>query len=308
MISNVIRAKIEGIPEGFKRCSKCKEVRQTTNFGKLKKSKDGFRYECIQCRSDYYKSNEEGIREKGKKYYEDNREKVLESTKRYKEDHQEWYRTYNKKYYTDNKDCIQQRVNNYHIKNRESILPKLKIYRINNKNKINELKKKFYIKNKEKINKEARKYYANNKERITESRKIYYENNKEKFIEGRKKYRLRNPGSSTIYKQVRKAREKKLKHTLKSVQWEKIKKDFDYKCSYCGKAAVLEQEHFLALSKGGEYAVSNIIPACKPCNSSKGNKKFRDWYPSQKFYSKKREVTLLSYLGYKNSIQQLTFI
>ena len=71
--------------------------------------------------------------------------------------------------------------------------------------------------------------------------------------------------------------------TLTLKQWEQIKKDFDYKCAYCGITETehynqfnerLHQEHFYAMSKGGGLTHNNIIPACKSCNSSKGTKDF----------------------------------
>lgn len=92
------------------------------------------------------------------------------------------------------------------------------------------------------------------------------------------------------------------------MQWEEIKKHFDYKCAYCGKDLPLAQEHFLALSKEGEYTLNNIIPSCKSCNSSKATKDFFKWYPNYKNYSKKRERAILKFLGYTDENQQLKII
>lgn len=113
MESNVIRAKREGIPEGFKRCSSCKEVKQTSHFRPYKKSKDGFRYECIQCRSAYYRKNEKDIREKSKKYYEDNTVQALETCKAYRTGKESKVKEYNQNYYDLNSKGIKDGVKRY---------------------------------------------------------------------------------------------------------------------------------------------------------------------------------------------------
>jgi 5-methylcytosine-specific restriction endonuclease McrA len=45
----------------------------------------------------------------------------------------------------------------------------------------------------------------------------------------------------------------------------------DSVCSYCLKVVdSLEIEHCIPLSRGGFHDVSNIVPACAPCNRRKG--------------------------------------
>ena len=50
----------------------------------------------------------------------------------------------------------------------------------------------------------------------------------------------------------------------------------------------LTQDHFIPLSKGGEYSKKNIIPSCRSCNSRKSNKDFYEWYKGDIHYSKER--------------------
>mgnify|MGYP003489420683 CR=1 FL=1 len=80
-----------------------------------------------------------------------------------------------------------------------------------------------------------------------------------------------------------------------------IKLEFNNKCAYCGKEKPLSQEHFVALSKGGEFTINNIIPSCQNCNSSKRATDFFEWYPKFKHYSKKREQIILKFLNYNNT-------
>ena len=42
-------------------------------------------------------------------------------------------------------------------------------------------------------------------------------------------------------------------------------------CLYCGDPAD-HVDHFIPLSRGGLHVISNLVPACAACNTSKGNK------------------------------------
>jgi len=158
-------------------------------------------------------------------------------------------------------------------------------------------------------NKEYYKQYRQeNKEIIAERMKQYQQDNKERIAEKDKRYYQENPEKRALYKQRREARKRQLDSTLTFEQWEQIKQDFNHECAYCGKENKLEQEHFLPLSKGGEYTHNNIVPACRSCNGSKGDKLFHEWYPSYEHYSKAREKHLLQHLGYNDNKQQLSIL
>lgn len=47
-------------------------------------------------------------------------------------------------------------------------------------------------------------------------------------------------------------------------------------CAYCNGVAT-HLDHVHPLSKGGEDVESNIVPACAPCNLSKGAKTLAEW-------------------------------
>ena len=142
------------------------------------------------------------------------------------------------------------------------------------------------------------KYREDNKEKSKEYNKVYYIQNKIKRNENAKQWRLRNPEKKKIIDQNRRSRKRQLIATLTESQWENIKKYFNYTCVYCGEEKPLTQDHFIPVTKGGEYTHNNIIPSCKSCNSSKGNKDFFNWYPKYKYYSKEREELILNFFKY----------
>jgi len=194
------------------------------------------------------------------------------------------------------------------------------------------LEKQYYQDNKESvrsyqrnniefISKRRRAYRQSHNTIIAEKQIIYREVNKEALREQRKKeYLIKHPGMQYITESDRvekkrlrvlvsahrrNAKKKQLPHTLTSRQWGEIKLFFSNKCAYCGKEGLLQQEHYIPLSRGGEYAITNIIPACRSCNCRKGVSIPSVWYPMQPTYTKAREDRIKKHLGYKQYGQQL---
>ena len=56
-----------------------------------------------------------------------------------------------------------------------------------------------------------------------------------------------------------------------AAQWREMQEHYGHRCVYCGKRAKghLTQDHLTPLSKGGSHTLSNIVPACRACNSKK---------------------------------------
>ncbi len=77
-------------------------------------------------------------------------------------------------------------------------------------------------------------------------------------------------------KQVRSHRRRTLElgcsgsHTVQ--EWKDKLSLYGYRCAYCGRKTRLSRDHIVSLTNGGTNDISNIIPVCKRCNSSKGNR------------------------------------
>ena len=104
------------------------------------------------------------------------------------------------------------------------------------------------------------------------------------------------------YAHRRRAVARGLEATLSAEEWTGCKAHFGG-CCYCDKRTrALEQDHFVALKRGGGYTASNIVPACRSCNASKSNHAFEDWYPKQPFYSAEREAAIMTFLEFVHKI------
>lgn len=49
-------------------------------------------------------------------------------------------------------------------------------------------------------------------------------------------------------------------------------------CIYCGSESDLTWDHLIPASEGGPDVISNQVPACQSCNSSKGARDAIEWY------------------------------
>lgn len=49
-------------------------------------------------------------------------------------------------------------------------------------------------------------------------------------------------------------------------------------CIYCGAEENLTWDHIIPLDEGGPDVISNQVPACQSCNSSKGTRDVIAWY------------------------------
>jgi 5-methylcytosine-specific restriction endonuclease McrA len=80
------------------------------------------------------------------------------------------------------------------------------------------------------------------------------------------------------------------------IEWQKLLDEFDHKCAYCdGKEfeVVLMADHLIPQSSNGSTDIYyNLVPCCSDCNDSKKNKKTREWFREQDFYTFEKEEKL----------------
>lgn len=90
---------------------------------------------------------------------------------------------------------------------------------------------------------------------------------------------------------------KKRKTLSKKIRFDVFKRD-SFQCQYCGNSppsVILEIDHILPVSKGGDNQVENLVSSCFDCNRGKSNKNL-DEIPSsmvQNVEDIKRRRTLL---------------
>jgi 5-methylcytosine-specific restriction endonuclease McrA len=115
------------------------------------------------------------------------------------------------------------------------------------------------------------RWRAKHSERLREASKAYYYRNRARMNAARAEYERRHPEKS---RRVRKLNAPV--SDLTHVQWLEIKRRFRGRCAYCGASNLpLTQDHVIPLSRGGSHTASNVVPACRPCNTAKSNRMWR---------------------------------
>ncbi len=66
-------------------------------------------------------------------------------------------------------------------------------------------------------------------------------------------------------------------HDLTDEQWTALQCAWGG-CAYCGASQCpLQRDCVLPISRGGRYTLRNVVPACRPCNTSKCNDEVTAW-------------------------------
>lgn len=190
----------------------------------------------------------------------------------------------------------------WEIKNREKVLSYQRKWRLKNKNKTSKyqktykpcgfINKKEYMKlwrekNKDRLQqyhaKYGRKYYSEHRLERLEYAEKYRIKNPEKVKEFRKRWLRNNPGITALTSANNRVRRKFLMNgnkILKS-EWDALKNNYKFLCAYCDRREPLGMDHNIPLSRGGEHNISNILPACRSCNSKKHTKTAAEFMPER---------------------------
>ena len=132
-----------------------------------------------------------------------------------------------------------------------------------------------------------RAYAKAHQEKLQTYRRVHRQANQQRLKAYRKEYRKKNHTRIKIYNaqyakihpeiditKSRRRRAQKYGASLNDFthgQWVAMQEHYDHRCVYCGKRrkGKLTQDHITPLSKGGNHTLSNIVPACRSCNSTK---------------------------------------
>jgi 5-methylcytosine-specific restriction endonuclease McrA len=147
--------------------------------------------------------------------------------------------------------------------------------------------KKWRAKNAERRRRQLAEYYAENAERLkARARKhraslLPGSRKKEKTESSRarvSRWQRRNPDKVRANKNARRCRKLGAPgNGVTAQQWKDLQAQYCHRCAYCQIPGVLTLDHIDALSRGGADDDSNAAPACRRCNSSKGDKSLLRW-------------------------------
>ena len=123
-------------------------------------------------------------------------------------------------------------------------------------------------KNREAIREAARRYYQENQEERLAYAVAYRAANRDLIRERARVRYAANPGLYRL-----RARERSFTGETAAYVAELLTQP----CAYCGATEQIEIEHVIPYSRGGKTEPDNLVPACSPCNKSKGAKTPAEW-------------------------------
>jgi 5-methylcytosine-specific restriction endonuclease McrA len=173
-----------------------------------------------------------------------------------------------KAYRDANKEALKKYFAGYYQENRERVLEKQKSY---------------YANNKEERLAYGAEWRGRNQERIKASNAEYYINNREKSLSYCSEWAAKNRDRKKAHAQRRRAIKANAQGEFSAEDWRQKLAYYGYKCRFCGihkndtPEGWLEADHAIPLSRGGTNWISNIVPACKSCNCSKGTRTFKEF-------------------------------
>lgn len=177
------------------------------------------------------------------------------------------------KYNTDTsfKEDRKKRASNYFKSNRDKCLVRFKNSRESNGSYMIE----YRLKNRDKLLRQGSEYRIKNRQEINRKARVRLQNTDKDIVRWRS--------------QIRRAKLRSASGMFTLNQWLDRLFYHGNRCYYCHCEGTMTIDHRIPLSKGGTNWPSNLVPACKSCNSSKRDKteqEFKIWS------SKYKQITL----------------
>lgn len=147
-----------------------------------------------------------------------------------------------------------------------------------NKDKVNAASRRYRLANPEKRRAVVQAWRKANPDKVKAHRKREYQTHGAAIDAKKLLWGKTNPDKLRAIQTKRRARLCAAPlNDFTAEQWTELKQKHNNRCAYCLQSAKLTQDHIQPLSKGGAHTLSNILPACQSCNSSKGTKPVSDF-------------------------------
>lgn len=188
------------------------------------------------------------------------------------------------------RDCCREIDKARYPARRESRLEYFSTWRAENQDHIKQYRQDYYAENCEVIRAKAMDWYFANIEQAKTSRKRYaIENadylakmalewqraNPEKVAANNKKYKDAHPEKAREYEARRRAL--MYENGVFFIYRKEIGRLYSSACFYCEATEKIEADHVLPVKRTGCHGISNLVPACRSCNASKGEKTIMEW-------------------------------
>ena len=206
-------------------------------------------------------------------YYQKNKERIRIRQREYEEAHKDERAFYHKQHNILNAVKVSQQHKEYRLAHKEEINK----WEEENKEKIAQTQKCWRTTHKEEKAKYCHQFYLTHKEEIRIYNKQYALDHAKEIQEYTRQYHDVHPGVMKAHHERRRARMLGADGSFTAKEFETLCEAHSFACVYCGDDLPLGPDHVIPLANDGSNNIENILPACKPCNCSKGTKSFEEF-------------------------------
>jgi 5-methylcytosine-specific restriction endonuclease McrA len=235
-----------------KQCTDCLHFFPATldHFHAYKRSKDGLRNLCKECRSKRDKQN----REKNHEHY-------LQYEQEYRDTHHEQVQARDRKYRQTEKGRKNQVQRQRRYNNAHPGISK-------------QISSRYYWTHHDQCIQSLAEYRITHREKMRELAKAYYRKHPEKAST----YLRNHPEKRRVYQATRRARQISVGGSFTAYDIEKQHRAQKGKCYWCHKQLTrYHVDHIVPLSRNGSNNPDNLVVACSTCNTSRGKKLPHEW-------------------------------
>lgn len=171
----------------------------------------------------------------------------------------------------------------YRAQRRAELSQKSREYARRNRDLVLQRKREYYARNKERLLAAHRERSRRNPDAASRRKRAYYVRNRERILSYMREYSREHRQQAHAHWHARRARERSAPGRFTAAEFAHVVAEFKGRCAYCGRPGPLTADHRIPLSRAElrpRNDISNILPACRPCNSSKSRKtesEFREW-------------------------------
>lgn len=240
----------------LKKCSRCKEVKPTTEFTK---KGDGLRGYCKGCAHDYYLRT---------------RPHQLDVRQQYRSEHPDRIRDSRQRYYYKNRDRLLTEQRDRYAQNPLAKRQKNKAWAERNREKIKAYSHAHYLRNKENIRRRTKEFCRNHRDELNRKARLRYKQNPQRAADVNRKWRAKNRDKVSEWYRDYHARRRSAS-VVERVVLSELTRRHGSRCYLCDRMLGSKHvtiDHVIPLIRGGEHSYRNCRPCCRSCNSRKGHR------------------------------------
>jgi 5-methylcytosine-specific restriction endonuclease McrA len=116
----------------------------------------------------------------------------------------------------------------------------------------------------------VRRWSKSHPEQRRSAKRLHYARHRDQHKAVMAAYHRAHPEVLRAKSNAYRARARAADGQFTSAEWLALAARYDGKCAYRGEVGPLQVDHRTPLSRGGANSIDNILPACRKCNTEKG--------------------------------------